>query len=505
MEKFALKSENVTGELMEEHDGVIYDGMKDRGAELFEVLCQLTSGSAKLMIREAADRDGFAAWQILARTFGRKTLANSLRKYREVVNPKQTKEASDIVGAVTRWENALKELERTEQEQLPEMIKISALTEICSNDVRDMIYQNVDVTKTYSAMREKVISWVSNRVASGLQSVPMDVGWVDEVDDEIWNVDAVAAGTQCYRCGGKGHMASQCSTPKGKGKGQEKGKCKGKGKGKGPEKGKGKGATGKGYQGTCWHCGKVGHKAAECWEHRSTAAVNEVGEEEEEEEDDDEKRSVDSVWMIANVEARGGAEERAADGHYLDAEEGGWQTPRKVANRWRRVRFDPKVEVKSYARVGTKNYWRDLTEDEPVEISNVEEKRMKITVDSGAGVSVWPASWGCPGEKLAGATKTKLEAANGTPIKTYGEKLVKFEMDGVTGKAGMKFLVSDVQKPLAAVSAIVEAGNEVVFKKGARDSYILNPRTGERARLKKERGTYTMEVTVDDPGFSGQA
>ena len=106
---------------------------------------------------------------------------------------------------------------------------------------------------------------------------------------------------------------------------------------------------------------------------------------------------------------------------------------------------------------------------------------------------------------MAGATRTKLEAANGTPIKTYGEKLVKFEMDGVTCKAGMESLVSDVQKPLAAVSAIVEAGNEVVFKRGARDSYILNPKTGERAKLKKERGTYTMEVTVDDPGFSGQA
>ena len=117
MEKFALNPENVTGELMEDHDGVTYDGMKERGAELFEVLCQLTSGSAKLMIREAQDRDGFAAWQILSRTFGRKTLANSLRKYREVVNPKQTKEASDIVGAVTKWENALKELERTLQEK----------------------------------------------------------------------------------------------------------------------------------------------------------------------------------------------------------------------------------------------------------------------------------------------------------------------------------------------------------------------------------------------------
>ena len=79
MDKVALTSNVVTGEQMEEHDSLAYEGMKERGAELFEVLCLLTSGGAKLMIREAQDNDGFAAWQILAKTFGRKTLASSLR------------------------------------------------------------------------------------------------------------------------------------------------------------------------------------------------------------------------------------------------------------------------------------------------------------------------------------------------------------------------------------------------------------------------------------------
>ena len=69
MDQVALTSSVVTGEKMEEHDALAYEGMKERGAELFEVLCLLTSGGAKLMIREAQDNDGFAAWQILARTF----------------------------------------------------------------------------------------------------------------------------------------------------------------------------------------------------------------------------------------------------------------------------------------------------------------------------------------------------------------------------------------------------------------------------------------------------
>ena len=514
---------------MEEHDGLAYDGMGERGAELFEVLCMLTSGGAKLMIREAQDNDGFAAWQILARTFGRRTLASSLRKYREAVNPTQAKEASDVVGAITRWESAMRELERTEQEKIPEMIKLAALTEICTGDIRDMVYQNVDTTKTYEAMREKVVSWVSNRVASVVQSVPMDIGEVDWQEEEGWCVDAVTAETQCYRCGGKGHMASRCATPgpKGKGKGPDRGKGKGKsgmymGGGKpgsaGGAKAQGKGPGGKGYQGMCWNCGKVGHKASECWTGRSAGAVEEV----EDENCEAERRSVDSVWMIANVEERVNFDDREAE----------WKKPKWTRKRMNNVKFVPEVKVENawkileeeeeevepppkqtenrvrtrrWARKGQHTIGHCSADVSAVDIASVERKKTKITVDSGAGVSVWPAAWGCPGTTLPGRSKIRLEAANGTPIETYGEKLVKFEMEGVKGKAGMRFLMTDVQKPLAAVSAIVEAGNEVVFRNGTHDSFIRNPRTGEKVQLKRERGTYTMEVVVDDPDFSGRA
>ena len=45
----------------------------------------------------------------------------------------------------------------------------------------------------------------------------------------------------------------------------------------------------------------------------------------------------------------------------------------------------------------------------------------------------------------------------------------------------------------------------MVFKPGVNDSFILNPRTGEKVQLKRERGTYTMEVEVEDADFSGRA
>ena len=58
----------------------------------------------------------------------------------------------------------------------------------------------------------------------------MDVGEIEygeqysQQGGEEWPVDWVSPQTQCYKCGGYGHLSRDCATPeKGKGKGFEKG------------------------------------------------------------------------------------------------------------------------------------------------------------------------------------------------------------------------------------------------------------------------------------------
>ena len=147
-----------------------------------------------------------------------------------------------------------------------------------------------------------------------------DGGWGCEAE-----IDALGkgnAGVACYRCGGKGHMAKECSTPAGM---VEGGKGKGKGSG-----GKGKGTTGtwyskgaewkgetgnwkggvgcvgknggggKGYQGTCWTCGRIGHKANEGKCGGGKGLVAEVGEEPG---SFTGAVSTGGVWTISSVEA----------------------------------------------------------------------------------------------------------------------------------------------------------------------------------------------------------
>jgi hypothetical protein len=89
--------------------------------------------------------------------------------------------------------------------------------------------------------------------------------------------------------------------------------------------------------------------------------------------------------------------------------------------------------------------------------------------------------------------KPKLQAANGTEIAVDGEAVLDFMVGGKQGS--MKFLDSDVKKPLGAVSAMEDEGNTVCFsQKWGR--FIEDDKTGERIYFGRKNGTYVMKLKV---------
>jgi hypothetical protein len=200
------------------------------------------------------------------------------------------------------------------------------------------------------------------------------------------------------------------------------------------------------------------------------------------------------VWMVGNVELKDVDEEEKEDG---------WKEGNVE-------RTTPRLPEKKATKIANRYEALDESEEETVEIMQVEEKHeeveVEITVDSGAGASVWPRKLR-GGGKLRPKNKMRFEAANGTNIENYGQKMVKFEpteKEGKVGLCGLNFNVADVKKPLAAVSAIEEAGNKVVFGSGKRGNYIENIKTGGRIILQKKRGTYVAKVKVLMEMMKGQ-
>ena len=253
---------------------------------------------------------------------------------------------------------------------------------------------------------------------------------------------------------------------------------------------------GKGYQGTCWWCGKIGHKQNE-W----TMWVQGM------EEDHEEATSEDcgGVWLVAGVEERG---EKARCGCCDERRHAGPLTgmaknvehppgamcarPAPSRRRWQstkvetRNRFDA---LQMESEEDEVNAVEEANEVDEMSVAEAVDEVVEITVDSGAARSVWPKKKKGVKRKNIQGRKPKLAAANGTNIEVQGEALLEFNLRG--RKCGMKFLDADVKKPLVAVSAMEDEGNTVVFSKKW-GSYVENDQTGERILLERRGGTYVM-------------
>lgn len=269
-----------------------------------------------------------------------------------------------------------------------------------------------------------------------------------------------------------------------KGSGKGFGKDGKSGDGKGYSKGYGKngksGGKGKGYMGQCFKCGQVGHKAYEC-----TTKVNGIDEDEK-----DEEIEVGGVWMIGMVEVDN-MDTKSSDIGEKNVKENmngkehceAWKTVGKKKSkivkmhnmfseleeaemiggidqeqkRWTRASAlmfnvaDVAKPLASAAKVCEAGN-RIVLEPEPGRsyVENIESgERMllkkekgtyvfevkylddgmvgNITLDSGAGVSVWPKKMKEELEMLAKIEGLNMIAANGTKINNYGRKLIKFK------------------------------------------------------------------------------
>ena len=131
-----------------------------------------------------------------------------------------------------------------------------------------------------------------------------------------------------------------------------------------------------------------------------------------------------------------------------------------------------------------------------------------MTVDSGASDSVGSEEL-APGieirETEASRRKLEYKVANGGTIRNKGEKDIPMITEEGQN-ASMTFQITDVNKVLASVRRICEAGNTVVFDEEG--SYILNKKSGKKTWMRKERGVYGIRVKVptgggSDMGFVG--
>ena len=548
-----MAGESETEVLMEEVEksGVL-ERPGEKSAMLYNRLVHLLNGPALTLHQSVTSENGLEVWRLLRKRYDPKTTLRNLQLWLKIMNPGKVKRSQDFLTQVNRWEGWVNMLKRDYKQEVAETARVGLLILMAPDELQGTVLEHADRLRDYAQVKEKMVMLLDAR---GRLKDPnaMDVGyagedgdcWIDDAGEEQ-DVGAIARGDHCYRCGGMGHIANDCSTPKGKGKGREdramaakgggakgkgtweKGQSKGKGiGGKGQDKGKGKGNV------VCSYCGKRGHDSSRCWTlhpeqlpWKTTNAVAFEGD----------------CWDYS-----GGVEMSICGVERENRERGGWTTVVGKGDHGKKEvcrcpmaaqpglaignRFEALVEKEKaddtslldYVNVDMAGKARDLGGLEVVvpeksigRVGSTERLRSagkgKVTIDSGAAESVMPRDM-LEGERLVeGEAKkagVRYVAANGMKMDNYGEKRVRFKKEGLNGVNSMLFQVTDVGKPLASVAKILDKGNTVIFSRGQGGSYVVNDKTGRRIPLVEEKGTFVMEVEylepdVEEEGFTGQ-
>ena len=111
--------------------------------EVYGVLCSLTSGEAKALVRGIMDggfgQDGYRALAALNRRFDSKNAATLLTSFMEVVVPPKIHKVSDVVSMVNRWEGRMASLKSRYDEVLNDQMKLALLIGMLPQDFQDTI------------------------------------------------------------------------------------------------------------------------------------------------------------------------------------------------------------------------------------------------------------------------------------------------------------------------------------------------------------------------------
>jgi hypothetical protein len=474
------------------------DHLKVLAAEMYDLLCSVTSGEAMTIVRAEVEMNGFMAWKALYARYSPMTPAKTLALLMDIMNPPKHKDVSLIMKSMDIWTLKMNTLEKEHGEKLSPNMKKAVLLSMLPMDLQDMIYQNAESTQSFEEVQGKVKAIVNNRLARNEKhGTPMDIGAVkNEGGDEYDGIYAMGKGA-CHSCGEYGHFSRECPKGGGKGKGKD---------------GKGKG----GFSGQCWSCGEFGHSSRFCPKGKGKGKGDSKGT----------GKGYDNYKGYKGYKGKGkgdfgkGSYARPAWAveydDYAGEEDWSWdgeeatEHPKEVSAVFNDEHYSGPWTTVTYGRrwgAGPPGIYSIEREGAKVsELNSVgkykEWERIAVQVDSGAVDSVAP-----PGIAAAFSTmKTKMSeagigfvAANGSKIANFGEKQVAGWTDE-GDQVNMRLTVADVNKVLGSVHRMNLGGNKIVLN--GNKSY-MEGRNGKRTKIHYKGGQFIMYLWV--PKAKGEA
>ena len=162
-------------------DQLVYERYK---GELYGLLCGLTEGDAKSVVRTVVDKgysqDGFEACVELGRRFESRTAANLLQAFTEAVCPPQVKGSAEIIPGIHKWEAQLAVLKSRYGEEINGNLRMAIFLGMLPKEYQDLIMQQSVMLKdvSYEHWRDHIIN-VVNQKQQMRKPTDMELGNVD--------------------------------------------------------------------------------------------------------------------------------------------------------------------------------------------------------------------------------------------------------------------------------------------------------------------------------------
>ena len=463
--------------------------------------------------------DGLELWRRLRGHFNPMGANRSVYDLRAILRPPEApvKDMHKIPNFINIWERRIREYGAMVDQAniLGDEMKRVLLVECTYGKLKEHLMANLPQYDSYPELRDEIISYVERHTDLATGPHPMDLDNY-EFEYEYWPWPQEEQ-----------FDVNAFNFPKGKGKGKgfKGGKgSKGKGKdGKGGNKGKGKGG------GKCWYCNQDGHYAREC-------PVKEYHDGQWWTKGDGKGYGANAMDYVPPVTTTTMTPPMAMTttphNHFDGIPLGGFERAICGVSKHIKAVSDPKAnpvkavsDLKSCPAHGTthgarapeapvlRNRYQALEQkDEEEENNDVPLMaisgaapdgwvKQEITIDSGAATSVMPQWWHPAYPTTDKDPATFYTTASGERLEDAGAK----NLNVVTGSGDrrtMKFRLANVNKALASVDRICDAGNEVVFNHTG-GSFIRNLATGEKTPIVRKRGVYVLDVWVAPPPKAG--
>ena len=148
---------------------------------------------------------------------------------------------------------------------------------------------------------------------------------------------------------------------------------------------------------------------------------------------------------------------------------------------------------------------RILAEQASAVVNIASVTRVKVGVDSGAAITVWPEKL-CSDYPTYPTAESKAgteyyPAGEGGGIKDLGQRYLQCSVNGK--RRNLRARVCKVRKPLLSAGEMVKAGHDIHLIGGeGKQPYAVHRKTGEVTPITFRNGVYEMDLEVF--GYDGQ-